>query len=153
MCGGRLDHEVSFFHTRNELGRSVWCDQQAVGYRAYGRWFRALVACNDEQCLMLLRRQTLGVGRSFAEGQKTPQLISESRDRGVLLPIKLGVALTLHNAIPFRDERSLNYIVARYMSKLRRLEGSWQRIEYRRFYEGGHTIDAYPVRRTADLNA
>ncbi len=44
---------------------------------------------------MLLRRQTLGPGRGLAEGQETPQLISESCNRRVLFSIKLMVALTL----------------------------------------------------------
>ncbi len=70
-------------------------NQKSVGDRAYGWRFWALVTRNGEQCLMLLRRQTLGAGRSFAEGQETPQLISKSCDRRVLFSIKLAIALTL----------------------------------------------------------
>jgi len=70
-------------------------DQKSAGDRAYGRRFWALVARNGEQCLMLLRRQTLGAGHGFAEGQETPQLISESCERRVLFSIKLVLLLTL----------------------------------------------------------
>ncbi len=91
----RLGQKVGLLHTGNELGRGMRGNQKSVGNRAYGWRFRALVTRNGEQCLMLLRWQTLGAGRSFAEGQETPQLVSESCDCRVLFSIKLALALTL----------------------------------------------------------